>query len=276
MIEIGRYNKLMILQRTDFGLYLDGEEHDKILIPKRYVEKEYALGDFIEAFVYFDSEDRIIATTETPLVQVGEFAALKAVSVTNVGAFMDWGLMKDLFVPFKEQIVPIVEGETYVVSPYYDKESNRLAGTTRLGKFLSQEIPKYELEEEVELLVCDETEIGYRVVVEMKFWGLLYKNEVFKEIKAGDIVKGFVKKIRDDFKIDVSLQKGGFEKVDLLEEQILNKLKESNGYLPLNDKSPSEEIYSTFETSKKTFKKSIGALYKKKLILIKPDGIHLV
>ncbi len=276
MADIGKTNNLKIVKEVDFGIYLDGGEHGEILLPSRYVPENYKVDEYLKVFIYLDSEDRFIATTEKPYAMVGDFALLKVVSVSTVGVFLNWGLPKDLMVPFREQSPNMEEGKSYMVRIYVDKKSNRIAATTRLDRYLDNEPACFLAGEEVELLICNQTDIGYKAIINNTHWGVLYTNEVFQPLKSGQIIKGYIKKVRDDNKIDLSLHKPGYERVDDVTEIILNVLKQKGGFLPVTDKSSPETIYKLFGVSKKTYKKAIGAIYKKKLITIENDGIKLI
>lgn len=275
-MEIGKVNKMRVVKELDFGIYLDGDEFGEILMPLRYVPKNAAPDDVIDCFIYLDSEDRYIATTETPKAMVGEFACLKVAEVNNIGAFLDWGLPKDLLVPFSEQKAKMEEDRYYVVYIYVDNATQRIAASSKLNKYLDNVIPEYEENEAVELFVVNPTDLGYNVIINGLHLGMLYKNEVFQPLQRGQKIKGFIKKLREDEKIDVCLQKGGFEKVDSLTDDIIHKLLDNEGFMLVNDKSPADEIQDIFKCSKKTFKKAIGALYKKKVILLEDNGIRLV
>lgn len=275
MIEIGKVNTLKVNRFVDFGVYLDGKEKGEILLPKKYVPLTLNVDDLINVFIYTDSEDRIIATTETPLAQVDEFAFLQVNSITKVGAFLDWGLSKDLLVPFSEQKQTLEEGKSYIVRLFLDKLTERVAATTKIDKYLNVENPSYQENDEVIILVHSQTDIGYKAIIENKYWGILYENEVFRTIKRGQKVKAFIKKIRNDGKIDLILEKSGFEKIDDLTERIIEKLRQNNGFIAVTDKSSPETIYGIFGASKKTYKKAIGSLYKQRLIEILDDGIKL-
>ena len=276
MAKIGVLNNLRVVKEVDFGVYLDGGEHEEILLPRRYVPENCKVDDNIEVFIYLDSEDRFIATTERPYAMVGDFALLKVVSVDSVGVFLDWGLLKDLMVPFREQSPNMEKGKSYIVRVYVDKKSNRIAATTRLDRYLDNEPGNFHIGQEVELLICNQTDIGYKAIINGTHWGVLYSNEVFKPLKSGQKIKGYIKKVRDDNKIDLSLHKTGYEKVDDVTETILTVLKKKGGFLSVTDKSSPETIYKLFGVSKKTYKKAIGAVYKKKLITIENDGIKLI
>ncbi len=276
MVEIGRYNKLEIVKTVDFGLYLDGGDEGEILLPKRYVPDGVRPGDAIEVFLYTDSEDRLIATTEKPLATVGEFAYLEVVAVSGVGAFLDWGLPKDVLVPFIEQKRKMRVGEKYVVAIYLDEVTERIVASSRIKDFLSEEPPAYKEEEEVDLMVYEQTPIGFKVLINEEHTGVVYRSEVFQPLNIGDKVKGFIKKMREDGKIDLILQKSGMAKIDSTEAKILAMMKKNGGAIPVTDKSPSEEIYRLFGVSKKTYKKAIGALYKKRIITLGKDKTSLV
>ncbi|NVO09251.1 MAG: GntR family transcriptional regulator [Bacteroidales bacterium] len=276
MAEIGKLNSLRVVKEVDFGLYLDGGEHGEILLPKRYVPENAKPEDILEVFIYLDSEDRVIATTETPYIMVGEFACLKAVAITSMGAFLDWGLMKDLFVPFREQKQKMEEGKWYVVTVYLDYDSKRLVASAKIEKFLDNLPPEYDAGEEVDLLISGETDLGFNAIINNKHSGVLYKNEVFQPLKKGDRIKGYIKKIREDEKIDLILQKAGYQKVDDISMRIVDVLKEHKGFIAITDKSDPDTIYNLFGVSKKTFKKAIGSLYKFRVISIEDKGIRLL
>ena len=275
MAEIGVYNNLRVIKEVDFGVYLDGGEHEEILLPRRYVPEDCKVDDIIKVFVYLDSEDRFIATTETPYAIVGDFALLKVVAVESVGAFLDWGLLKDLLVPFGEQSPTMEKDKSYIVRIYVDKQSNRIAATTRLDRYLDNTPGNFHAAQEVELLICNQTDIGYKAIINGTHWGVLYSNEVFQPLKSGQKIKGYIKKVREDNKIDLSLHKPGYERVDDITDTILNVLKEQGGFISVTDKSSPETINKLFGVSKKTYKKAIGAIYRKKLITIENDGIRL-
>ncbi|MCU4165917.1 CvfB family protein [Carboxylicivirga caseinilyticus] len=273
---IGKYNTLRVVKEVDFGVYLDGGEKGEILLPTRYVPDNTKVDDELKVFIYLDSEDRLIATTEEPFATVGEFANLQVKSVTKIGAFLDWGLMKDLLVPFREQEEKMEEGKYYPVYIYLDEESNRIVATSKLYTVLNNLLPEYEPGQEVDLFVYDKADIGYKVVVNELHSGMLYHSQLFQPIKIGDRLKGFVQKVREDDKIDVSLQKPGYEAIEGQAAEVLTILKEKGGYLAVSDKSAAELIYKIFKMSKKSFKKAIGTLYKQRLIIIEKEGIKLV
>lgn len=275
MIEIGKFNTLTVIKLVDFGVYLDGEERGEILIPKEYVPDNCSPDDEVRVFIYFDSEDRIVATTENPYVQVGEFAFLKVVAVSGVGAFLDWGLRKDLMVPFREQRETMLEGHSYLVYAYVDKASDRIVASTKIDKYLDQVFPEYEPGQEVDVLIARKSDLGYSVIVNNAHWGLIYQNEIFQPVKIGQKLKGYIKEIREDEKIDVSLQPAGYAKIDGLSKMILDKIRDNGGVLDISDKSAPEEIYNLFGCSKKNYKKAIGALFKRGMIDIDVDEIRL-
>ncbi len=276
MAAIGLLNELEVVKTVDFGVYLDGGEHGEILMPKRYVPENCQAGDQVEVFIYLDSEDRLVATTDKPFAMVGEFAKLKVLSTTPIGAFLDWGLPKDLLVPFREQQMTMEEGKSYLVYLYLDDESQRIVGTSKLDKCVDNIPVDYEVGEEVDLIIAGQTDLGYKAIIDNSHWGVIFKNEVFRTLKTGDKLKGYIKNIRDDEKIDLMLQKEGYEKIDDISQGILNKLAANDGFLPLNDKTDPETIKQTFQISKKNFKKAIGTLYKQRLISIEEQGIKLL
>ncbi len=276
MVEIGKMNTLTIVKEVDFGLYLDGGAKGEILLPKRYVPEQYEIDGTLDVFIYTDSEDRIIATTEKPFAMVGDIAFLEVVAVNEIGAFLNWGLVKDLLVPFREQRSKMQVGESHIVAVYLDEESERIAASAKLDEFLEQTSEDYEEGQEVFLQVWSKTPIGFKVIINDSHLGMLYKDEVFQNLERGQRMKGYIKKIRDDKKIDLTLHKPGIEKIGDLEGKILNKLKAEGGFIPITDKSHPELIYSVFGESKKTFKKAIGGLYKKRLVLLEKKGIRLV
>ena len=276
MVEIGKYNTLKIVKDLDFGVYLDGGDDLEILLPARYVPRNVKPGDEVEVFIYHDNEGRIIATTAKPLAVVGEFQWMECKSVNDMGAFLEWGLMKDLLVPFREQKMPMREGKWYLVYVHLDHVTKRIVASARVDKFLDNVPPVYEFNQEVDLLVADETEIGYKVIINNLHWGLIYHNEIYRRLERGEHLKGYIKEVREDEKIDVSLTRLGYEKVEGIAGIILDALKVQKGFLAVHDKSPADEIYSLFGCSKKSFKQAIGALYKKKLISIEPAGIRLI
>jgi predicted RNA-binding protein (virulence factor B family) len=276
MADIGKFNTLKIAKAVDFGLYLDGGDLGEILLPRRYVSEGVKAGNSVEVFLYFDSDDRLIATTEKPLARVGDFAFLEVVAVNAVGAFLNWGLSKDLFVPFSEQRPPMKAGRKYVVFVYFDNASRRIAATAKIEKHLSKQPAPFKSNQEVDLLIYGRTELGYKAIIDNSHGGILYKNEVFRELRPGDRVTGYIRKVRDDGKIDLRLDKPGYGGVGNLADQILAALKANDGFLEVTDKSPAELIGRLFGTSKNAFKMAVGALYKKRLITLDEFGITLV
>tara|TARA_R110001592_G_scaffold59200_1_gene179571 strand:+ start:15304 stop:16149 length:846 start_codon:yes stop_codon:yes gene_type:complete len=276
LAKIGRTNLLEVVKLENHGAYLQGGWLGEILLPKRYVPEDCEIGDPLNVFIYLDSEDRYIATTQTPKAQVGEVAYLKCISVNPTGAFFDWGLPKDLLVPFSEQHKPLKEDSSYLVYLYSDEESHRIAGSTKLNKYIEKDPEGYSQGQAVTLLINEKTDIGYSAVINHKHWGVLFYSDVVKPLKIGQKVSGFIKRIRDDGKIDLSLHAPGFAKIDTLAEKLLSLLQKNDGFLALSDKSPPEDIYDQLSVSKKSYKTAIGTLYKKKLIRIAPEGIYLI
>ena len=276
MILPGRYNTLKVVKFVDFGVYLDGAEMGEILLPARYVPESCEVGEDLEVFVYMDSEDRIIATTERPYVQVGEFAMLRVVAVNNIGAFLDWGLMKDLLVPFREQKMNMVAGRSYLVYVYVDPDSQRIAASAKLEKFLDNVIPEYKVGEEVSLIIESESELGYNAIINHLHRGILYHDELPAPLNKGQLLKAYIKKVREDKKIDLSLYRPGYEQVDGISQSILDRLKDAGGFIALTDKSDAALIFERFSISKKVFKKAIGALYKQRQISLEEKGIRLI
>lgn len=276
MAEIGKINHLEVVKEVDFGIYLDGGDLGEILMPKRYVPEGTMPGDQLDAFIYLDSEDRLVATTEKPFAMVEEFALLEVVSVTPVGAFLNWGLPKDLFVPFREQRQPMEEGKKYLVYVYVDTNTKRIAASSKIEQYLDNIPVDYDPDEEVDLIIVNETDLGYNAIIDNSHFGILYKNEVFQPLNPGDRVQGYIKKIRTDGKIDLRLEKIGYEKISSFVDRIIAELQKNKGFLPLTDKSSPEDIYQTFKISKKNFKAAIGALYKKRFIALEDNGIRLL
>ncbi len=276
MISIGKINKLKAIRNTNVGIFLSDEEGNEVLLPNKYVPASLGANEELEVFIYKDSEDRIVATTLEPYLLVDEFALLRVNEIAPFGAFMDWGMEKDLLVPFKEQAEKMFEGKEYVVYMYLDQETQRLVGTTRMNKILSNENIDFQVGDEVEMMVYENSALGFFVILEGKHKGLIYHNEVYKPIFPGDIITGYIKKIKDTNEIDISLQKIGFENIADQTNVILDYLKAHQGYLELSDSSGPEQITAMVNMSKKTFKKAIGILYKKRLIRIEENGVYLV
>jgi len=276
MTEIGKINHLYVVKEVDFGIYLDGGDLGEILMPKRYVPEGTQPEDMIDAFIYLDSEDRLVATTEKPFAMVEEFALLEVASVTPVGAFLNWGLPKDLFVPFREQRQPMEEGKKYLVYVYVDVNSKRIAASSKIENYLDNLPMDYDEGEEVDLIIVNKTDLGYNAIIDNSHLGVIFKNEVFQPLNPGDKIQGFIKKIRTDGKIDLCLQKAGYEKISEFANKIIAELQKQNGFLALTDKSSPEDIYTIFKFSKKNFKAAIGALYKKRIIKLEENGIRLL
>lgn len=274
-IELGKFNQLEVVKEVDFGLYLDGGEEGEILLPTRYVPEGCQVGDMLNVFLYLDIDERLIATTLTPLVQVGQFACLEVAWVNQFGAFLNWGLMKDLFVPFSEQKMKMQVGRKYVIHAHLDDESYRIVASAKVERYLSKYIPDYAPGTEVDILIWQKTDLGFKAIIDNKHSGLLYENEIFCTLETGMQMRAFVKQVREDGKVDLILQKPGFEKIDDFSKTLLDYIKEHGGRIHLNDKSPAEDIYDTFGVSKKTFKKGVGDLYKKRLISLQENGITL-
>jgi uncharacterized protein len=274
MAELGKYNTLTIAREVDFGVYLDASEGIEILMPSRYLPSEYQIGDTVNVFVYRDSEDRLIATTETPFAQVGDFVFLEVVGVSAFGAFLDWGLLKDLFVPHKEQKAKMQLGGKYLVYIYIDEETDRITASAKIDRYVSKETPPFNPGDKVDLLIYQFSDLGYKAIINNRYGGMLYEDETFRHLPIGCKTTGYIKQVREDNKIDLLLDEPGYGKVGGVSEEILNYLETNDGYLALNDKSPSEDIYEAFGVSKKTFKKAIGDLYKRRLITIEQAGIR--
>jgi predicted RNA-binding protein (virulence factor B family) len=274
-MKIGHYNTLTIARETKVGLFLtDGKED--VLLPVKYVPKEYSIGEELIVFVYLDHEERPVATTLEPYILMDEFGLLRVNYTNKFGAFLDWGLEKDLFVPFKEQARPMEKGKRYLVFAYIDEKTNRIVASSKTNQFLNNENLTIAEGDEVDLIISHITDLGINVIINDIHKGLLYKDQVYDDIRLGDRMTGYIKTIRPDNKIDVSLQKLGYENIEPNAEKILQELRASQGFLRLNDNSHPEDIKTVLKMSKKTFKKAIGSLYKDKLIEIKEDGIHLV
>lgn len=275
MVQAGVYNILKVIRKTDFGVYLD-DGAEGILLPKRFVPANTNIGDELEVFLYHDSENRIIATTQSPKGIVGEIVMLKVVSVTPQGAFLDWGLMKDLFVPRSQQLMGMRVGGEYLVKIYLDKQTGRVAASEKIESFLSNELLTVKELEIVTLTVYRRTDIGYVMIINNLHTGVLHFTEIYRNITIGDKFKGYIKTIRPENKIDVVIGKPGYKRVEDETEKVLRLLEENNGYLPYNDKSAPEDIYDFFGMSKKTFKMTTGALYKQGKISFAKEGILLL
>ncbi len=278
MIRAGRTQTLTVNRISEFGLYLVDSEENEVLLPNRYVSLSQREGDEVEVFVYHDSEDRLVATTETPLAKVGELACLKVVDKNLHGAFLDWGLFgKDLFLPNRNQQGGIIVGRSYVVYVYEDNITGRCVATNKLKSFVyNDDDITIAVRDEVNILIASESEIGYRVVINNRHWGMLYKNQIFKPVAIGDQMKAYVRKITEDFRVDVSLQQQGYKEVKNSADILLDMIKSNGGKLPINDNSAPEEVTRVTQMSKKLFKRSLGVLLKKGDVVPTEDGIKLV
>lgn len=274
-MKLGTYNRLEVLRDTSVGLFLGDQSDNEVLLPNKYVPVNTKTGHMLDVFVYTDSEDRPIATTLRPFIKLGEFACLRVKDVSNVGAFLDWGLEKDLLVPFREQKDKMKLGKSYIVYLRLDEITQRLVATAKLHKVFDQETKALEEGQEVDLIIGEGTDIGIEVVINHRYRGMLYRNEIFQDVMFGDPVKGYIKQVREDGKIDVSLRKMGMENLEEGAQKILNELKANDGYLALHDKSDPEDIQFQLEMSKKNFKRSLGTLYKKKLVVLEEGGVRL-
>ncbi len=276
MAEIGKMNGLPILRACNHGLVLDGGELGEILMPNRYIPNDWHAGDILDIFLMLDSEDRLTATSLKPKAMVDEFACLKVVSATDIGAFLDWGLPKDLFVPFREQNVELREGQTTVVRIYFDQISKRIAASAKLDRYLDNTPATFEDGEKVSLMIAAKTDLGYKSIINETHWGMIFSNDVFQPLEKGQRLDGYIKEVRPDGKINLTLQKMDANRFSSLADQIVNHLKEQGGFMPITDKSPPEEIYRLFEVSKKAYKRAIGSLYKKRLITFENNGTKLI
>ena len=277
MIELGKYANLMVMRRTTVGIYLGDVHGEEVLLPNKYISnKTISVGDKIEVFVYKDSEDRLIASTDKPKITVNEFAYLYVKDVNQNGAFLDWGMERDLFVPFREQGKKMEEDRSYMVFMYHDKESDRLVASSKINKFMNNANHEFEEGDEVEIQVWDVTMLGVSVIINGQYKGLIFHNDIFTHLSIGDKRTAYIKTVREDNQLDVALQKPGYDAVEPNAQLILELLKKSNGFLALTDKSDPNLIYQNLEMSKKLFKKAIGTLYRRKLVSLEDDGIRLI
>ena len=275
MLKLGEYNTLEIVRERDQGVYLSDDDGNEVLLPNKYAPDEFMIRDRIKEFLYLDHKERIVATSLEPYITVNSFAYLKCTSVSDIGAFIDWGLEKELFIPFREQTSKMRVGSWYLVYMYLDKESNRLVGSSKTNAFLDNSLVLLSSYDEVSLIASHPSPYGWNMIVNQKHLGLVYEDEIFQKITPGDQLIGFVKKVRPDGKIDLTLQKHGYRAIEPNAQQILKELKSSGGFIDLNDKSDPQDIKDVFQLSKKSFKKAIGSLYKAKQIVIEKDGIRL-
>ena len=275
MIDIGIFNTLEILRSTPPGLFLGDEEGNEVLLPNRYVPETFEVGDKIDVFTYLDNEERLIAVTDKPFIQKGDFALLRCNEVNKYGSFLDWGLVKELFCPFKEQAFKMQSGKWYLVHCYLDETSGRLVASSKTKRFLDNSVLTVNQFDEVDVIISHPTDLGYSVIVNKSHEGLIYKDTIFSDVSVGDELKGVVNKIRNGNKLDITIGKVGYRSLEPNSSLILEKLKSSDGFLPYNDKSSPEDIKEVFQLSKKNFKKAIGVLYKKRLINIEEDGVSI-
>ncbi len=275
MIEIGKFNDLTLLRFSDKGAVLNGEERGEILLPKSYLKDWMKVGEKIHVFVYPDVNDRLVGTCEKPYAQVGDFVFLEVEMVNNVGAYLDWGVARRLFVPIREQRARMSEGGFYLVHILYNENTNRIYGTAKYDKYVDKTCPPYHAGDEVDILVAGKTDLGFKAIIDNRYAGMLYANELIENIEVGYEGKAYIKRVRDDFKIDLSQSKIGFARVSDFSDDLHERLKERGGFIALNDKSAAEDIFDFFSVSKKTFKKAVGDLYRKRLITITDEGIQL-
>lgn len=275
-IKLGEYNRLTIVKAVDFGLYLDGGDEGEILLPSRYVPKDCRIGDELDVFIYLDNEERIVATTQKPLAKVGDFAYLEVSWGNEYGAFLHWGPLKDLFCPFREQKMRMEIGESYIVFVYIDRESYRIAASAKIEHYLQKDTPPYTVGTETDLLIWQKTDLGFKVIIDNRYQGLVYEDQIFKRIHIGDRMKGYISQVREDGKLDVTLQPLGYQQARAFSDALLQYLKNNGGFCDLGDKSDAEDIKRRFQVSKKTFKKAVGDLYKRCLIVLDEQGIRLV
>lgn len=277
MIKIGQTNTLEVVRKADFGVFLDAGDYGTVLLPNKFVPSEAEVGKPLDVFLYFDSDHQLCATTETPIAEVGQWGLMQVVGVNSTGVFVNWGIdKKDLLVPFSEQRTRFVEGQEILVYVYTDTASGRIVGTTKFNKWLDNTPVNYEQNQQVDLIIAERSDLGYKAVVNGEHWGMIFSSDVFGKLFIGKRLKGYIRQVREDDKIDLSLQKIGTAKMDDLSERVLDVLAKKDGFLPLNDKSSPDAIFSVFRTSKGTFKKTIGGLYKQGKIVIDKEGIRLV
>ena len=276
MIQIGEFNTLEILRDTEPGLFLGDADNNEVLLPNRYVPEHFEIGDKIEVFVYLDNDERIIATTTEPFIINGEFAVLRCNEVSNFGAFLDFGLVKELFCPFKEQAFPMKKGGWYLVRCYLDDVTERLVASSKTNQFLDNKELTVAQFDQVDIIVSHPSDLGMNVIVNNIHTGLIYKDSIFQDLSVGDKLKGIVKKVRPGNKLDIGLGEIGYRNIEPNADKIMQELTDNKGFLPLTDKSSPDKIKDVLQMSKKTFKKAIGTLYKQKLVELKEDGIYLI
>ncbi|WP_274880896.1 CvfB family protein [Vibrio harveyi] len=276
MIKIGQINSLEVIKTADFGVFLDGEDYGSVLLPNKYVPEGTELGAHLDVFLYFDSESQLAATIDKPIAQVGEWGLMKIEGINKTGAFVNWGIKeKDLLIPFSEQRARFTAGQNILVYVYTDKASGRIVGTTKFNKWLDKTPANYEVNEQVDLIIAERSQLGYKAIVNGEHWGMIFPSDVFGKLFIGKKLKGYIKQVREDGKIDLALQKVGVAKMDDLSSKVIELLEKKGGFLPLNDKSSPEAIFEAFRSSKGTYKKTIGGLYKAGKIVIEKDGIRL-
>ncbi len=275
MIKLGRFNRLPIIKEVDFGLYLDGGDGERILLPRRYMPKHFERGEELDVFLYLDQDERLIATTEQPLAQVGDFAYLEVAWTNQYGAFLKWGPMKDLFCPFREQKKRMETGHAYIVHVHIDEESYRIMASAKVEHYFSERMPDFHHGQEVDILVWQKTELGFKVIIDNCYPGLLYENQIFKPVHTGDRMKAYIDHVRPDGKVDLTLQPTGRQQTLDFADTLLLYLNQHDGLCDLGDKSEAEDIKERFQVSKKTFKKAIGDLYRRRLITVSPTSIAL-
>ncbi|HAO51506.1 MAG TPA: GntR family transcriptional regulator [Runella sp.] len=274
-LRMGQYNRLKVIKQLDFGIYLDGYE-DEILVPKQYVPADIQIGDFLDVFIYRDSEDRAIGTTLEPYGTVGEFVYLTVTMVTSLGVFMDWGLPKDLFIPFKQQRDNMLLGKSFLIFIHLDTKTDRIVGSAKIERFLEEDISELSEGMQVDILPYEYTDMGIKALINQRHLGVLYRDEVFKNIELGKPTVGYIKKIREDQKIDLALLEQSYNRIEGSKNDLYTQLQEAQGFLPFTDKSAPELIYKTFGMSKKDFKKAVGGLLKERKIELKDDGMYLL
>lgn len=275
MAQIGSFNQLSVIDLITHGAILDGGEKGEILLPNRYVPENCQIGDSVDAFIYADSQDRLVATTQRPKAQSGEFASLKVVQTNKIGAFLDWGLPKDLLVPFNNQQRPMEVGKFYLVRVLTDERTERIVASTKLDKFLDIWPAEYEQGQQVDLIIAGKTDLGFKAIINHQHWGLIFQSDIFKPLRTGQRLKGYIKQVREDGRVDLALSRAGKGKVIDFKEQLLDYLEDNNGFCDIHDKSSPALIQKTFGVSKKAFKATVGHLLKLEKITIEPNGIRL-